>query len=100
MLRTLFQRAPVQLSDIDAGSLAVFFGSKGVPTVLHPPIVAVGSRGETESLAIAWNLRLASSSIQPDMGQTRYWAGSINSWAFPPRHRSCRRLVSAMCAMA
>jgi hypothetical protein len=37
MSRTLFQTASVQLSDIDAEFLAVFFGSKGVPTALHPP---------------------------------------------------------------
>jgi hypothetical protein len=68
MLRTLFQTASVQLSDIDAGSLSVFFDSKVCLRLCIPAIVAVGSRGETESLAIAWNLRLASSSIQPDMG--------------------------------
>jgi hypothetical protein len=37
MSRTLFQTASVQLSDIDAEFLAVFFGSKGVFTALHPP---------------------------------------------------------------
>ena len=44
MSRTLFQTASVQLSDVDTEFLEVFFRSKGVPTALHSPIVAVGSR--------------------------------------------------------
>jgi hypothetical protein len=54
MSRTLFQTASVQLSDINAEFLAVFFGSKGVPTVLYPPIVTVGSRSEIESASVVF----------------------------------------------
>jgi hypothetical protein len=36
MLRTLFQTASVQLSDIDAEFLTAFTGSKGVPTACIP----------------------------------------------------------------
>jgi hypothetical protein len=62
MSRTLFQTASVQQPDIDAEFLALFFGSKGVPTALHPPIVAVGSRGETESASVVF---LISSQAEP-----------------------------------
>jgi hypothetical protein len=54
MSRTLFQTASVQLSDIDAEFLAVFFGSKGVLRLCILPIVGVGSRGETESASVVF----------------------------------------------
>jgi hypothetical protein len=76
MSRSLLQTTSVQLSDIDAEFLAEFFGSKGVPIALHPPIAAVGSRSETESASVVF---LISSQAEPCEPLIR-WKRKRYSW--------------------